>query len=73
MTLNEKSAGGYAGGSAAVTGLNSFSDVVGRACEKLMDKQVKYSIQRIQEMEECLAGLEKELDDFLLKKNGKTG
>ena len=84
MTLNEKTAGSFAGdsagsfagsyadGSASATGIRAFSDVVDKACEKLMDKQVKYSIRRIQEMEECLADLEKELDDFLCKKNRET-
>ena len=47
----------------------SFNDVVDEACGKLMDKQITYSIRRIQEMEECLAGLERELDQFLAQKN----
>jgi len=63
MTLGEKPA--------AVSGIYSFSDVVDEACEKLLDRQIKYSIRRIQEMEECLSGLEQELDDFLFKKNRK--
>jgi hypothetical protein len=45
----------------------SFSSVVDEACEKLKDRQIKYSIRRIQEMEERLYNLEKELDDFLGK------
>ena len=60
MTLNEKS---------AVISACTFSEVVDEACDKLMDKQIKYSIQRIQQMDERLCDLEKELDDFLLKKN----
>ena len=60
MTLNEKS---------AVIPACTFSEVVDDACDKLMDKQIKYSIQRIQQMDERLCDLEKELDDFLLKKN----
>jgi hypothetical protein len=48
----------------------SFSDVVEQACEKLMDRQIKYSIQRIQEMDLLLCNLEKELDDFLFQKDG---
>jgi hypothetical protein len=63
MTINDKPA--------AVTGIYSFNDVVDKTCEKLMDRQVKYSIQRIQKMEECLTVLEKELDDFLRGKNRK--
>jgi hypothetical protein len=60
MTLKEKS---------AVIPAYSFSEVVDDACEKLMDKQIKYSIQRIQQMDELLCDLEKELDDFLHTKN----
>jgi hypothetical protein len=56
---------------AEITGIHAFNDVVDKACEKLMDRQVKYSIQRIQKMEECLAVMEKELDDFLRRKNRK--
>jgi hypothetical protein len=48
-------------------GRYSFSDVVDEACEKLKDRQIKYSIRRIQEMEERLYNLEKELEDFLKK------
>jgi len=63
MTLGEKQA--------AVSGIYSFGDVVDEACERLMDRQIKYSIRRIQEMEERLSGLERELDDFLFKKDRK--
>ena len=57
MTLNEKSA--------AVPGVYSFTEVVDEACSKLKDRQIKYSIQRIQVMEDRLSGMEKELDAFL--------
>jgi len=50
-----------------VSNASSFSDVVNEACEKLMDRQIKYSIRRIQEMDEHLTCLEKELDEFLLR------
>jgi len=43
----------------------SFSEVVEKACDELMDRQIKYSIKRILEMEESLSVIEKELDDFL--------
>jgi hypothetical protein len=56
---------------AAVSDVYTFSDVVDRACEQLMDRQIKHSIRRIQIMDERLAALEKELDDFLLQKNRK--
>jgi len=49
------------------SGNYDFSDVVDKVCEKLIDKQAKYSIQRIQEMEKCLSDLECELDAFLGK------
>jgi len=59
MTINGKTA--------AISDVYTFSDVVDEACSKLMDKQIKYTIRRITEMEECLANMEKELDDFLRK------
>ncbi|MDR2730499.1 MAG: hypothetical protein LBB81_06330 [Treponema sp.] len=43
----------------------SFSEVLDKACERLMDQQIKYSIRRIQAMEEKLIYLERELDEFL--------
>jgi hypothetical protein len=45
----------------------SFGDVVDEVCEKLKDRQIKYSIRRIQEMEERLYNLDRELEDFLGK------
>jgi len=36
-----------------------------------MDRQIKYSIRRIQLMDERLAEIEKELDDFLSHRNRK--
>jgi hypothetical protein len=50
---------------AVVSSRLSFSEVVDKACEGLMEQQVKYSIRRIQEMGDCLDGLERELDEFL--------
>lgn len=49
----------------------SFSAVVDAACNRLMDRQVRYSIRRIQDMEERLAGLERELDQFLFQNDRK--
>ncbi|MDR1837974.1 MAG: hypothetical protein LBQ93_00105 [Treponema sp.] len=72
MILGEKSA--FVAGhdrSKLSSNVYSFSDVVDETCKKLMDQQIKYSIRRIQEMDERLAGLEKELDNFLLQKNRK--
>jgi hypothetical protein len=56
---------------ASVSEPYTFSEVVERACEQLLDRQIKYSIRRIQVMDERLAGLEKELDAFLSHRNRK--
>jgi hypothetical protein len=56
---------------AAVSGKSYFSEVVDEACDRLMERQIKYSIRRIQAMEERLAQLERELDEFLFHKNRK--
>ena len=48
----------------------SFSAVLDETCERLIDKQVRYSIRRIHEMDGLLAALERELDEFLLAKDG---
>ena len=47
-----------------------FSSVIDETCERLMERQIKHSIKRIQEMENRLAALEQELDNFLISKNG---
>ena len=52
-----------------VDGLYTFDEVVEKACDGLLDCQIKYSIRRIQEMEESLSNLERELDDFLFQRN----
>ena len=47
----------------------SFETVLDTTCERLLEKHIQYSIRRLGEMDEELARLEKELDDFLsLKK-----
>jgi len=43
----------------------SFEVVLDTACERLREKQVRYSILRIREMDDELGRLEKELDEFL--------
>jgi len=43
----------------------SFEAVVDTAFERLNEKQIQYSLRRIREMDEVLAGIEKELNDFL--------
>jgi len=52
----------------AEAGVFTFSDVVDKACEGLAYQHIKFSIRRIQEMEERLCVLEQELDAFLKKK-----
>jgi hypothetical protein len=49
----------------AVSKHPSFGAVLDAACERLMEWQVEYSIQRINEMESRLNELEQELDMFL--------
>jgi len=44
-----------------------FSDVVDEACDRLKEKHVEYSINRIHEMEEVLTALEQELDHLIVK------
>jgi hypothetical protein len=55
----------------AVSGKSSFSEVVDEACGRLMERQIKYSIRRIQAMEDRLNQLERELDEFLFHKDRK--
>ena len=43
----------------------SFETVLSTACDRLREKHIQYSIQRIQEMDEELERLEKELDEFI--------
>jgi hypothetical protein len=49
----------------------SFEMVLDDACERLMDRQIQYSLRRIRELEDRLRCLEQELDEFLLQKTGK--
>jgi hypothetical protein len=43
----------------------SFEAVVDTAFEKVSEKHMQFSMRRIREMDEELAGIEKELNDFL--------
>jgi hypothetical protein len=43
----------------------TFDSILDETCERLLDRQVKYAIQRIYEMEKRLGNLEQELDEFL--------
>jgi len=54
-----------AGQQAALYDDISFDSILDETCERLLDRQVKYAIQRIHEMEQRLDTLERELDEFL--------
>ena len=43
----------------------SFETVLDTTCERLNEKHTQFSIRRIKKMDEELAVLEKELDEFL--------
>jgi len=43
----------------------SFDTLLDETCERLLDRQVKYSIERIHELEKRLGSLERELDEFI--------
>jgi len=74
MILGEKSAALTGPENLKCTeGIYSFSEVVDSTCERLMEKQIKYTIRRILEMDERLCLIERELDEFLFKKNRKSG
>ena len=55
-----------AGGRASVSDF-TFDSMLDETCERLLDRQLLYSIQRIHEMEKRLIRLERELDEFLTK------
>jgi len=44
---------------------SSFETMLDSTCERLREKHIRYSIRRIEEMDQELAALEKELDTFL--------
>jgi len=43
----------------------SFEAVLDTACERLNERHIQYSLRRIKELSGVLAGIEKELNDFL--------
>ena len=65
MTFKEKSRKKTNEKSITKADTYTFTDVVDKACEELMERQVIYSLRRIKELKDCLSGLEQELDDFL--------
>ena len=62
MNLNGNTTAGQK--SAPVSEL-TFDAMLDETCERLLDRQVKYSIQRIHELEKRLDVLERELDEFI--------
>jgi len=44
---------------------DTFSEIVDKACDGLIEKQFKYTIRKIKKMEEFLCAVEHELDEFL--------
>jgi hypothetical protein len=46
----------------------SFEAVLDNACSRLWDRKVRYSLRRIQELQEILEKTERELDEMLLRK-----
>ena len=43
----------------------SFEHVLDTVCERLKERHIQYSIRRIREMDEKLAKLEEELNEFI--------
>ena len=48
----------------------SFADVIDETCDRLMDRQIQFSIRKIHEMEESLSALEQELNEIILARSG---
>ena len=69
MTFKEKSTKKSNDKTTVVAGEYTFSEVVDKACEGLRDRQIKYSLRRIQEMAALLFEIEHELDEFLKIRN----
>jgi len=63
MTHNGNAASG--GKAISVPEAYTFDSILDETCERLLDRQLKYSIQRIHEMEKRLCSLENELNEFM--------
>jgi NADH:ubiquinone oxidoreductase subunit D len=70
MEITNVVSGGYGMNEkkAMVSDLPSFEAVLDKTCERLQDTKIRYSIRRIQEMEQSLDILEQELEAIILKK-----
>jgi hypothetical protein len=51
----------------------SFEEVLDQTCDRLWDKKVQYSMRRIQEMEDYLDKLERELDALVQRDRNRAG
>jgi hypothetical protein len=56
---------------AILSGEFTFAEILDSACDKLQERKIRFSIQRIHELEERLDVMERELDAFLLEKNNR--
>ena len=65
MTAENRAENRYEKKPVILSGAASFETVLDTTCERLQEKHILYSVRRLREMEEELAVLEKELDDFL--------
>ncbi|MDR1445083.1 MAG: hypothetical protein LBI94_09425 [Treponema sp.] len=45
---------------------DSFESILDNACSRLFERKVRYSLRRIQELEEILEKTERDLDEILL-------
>ena len=62
MTYNGNATAGQK--AVPISDLN-FDTLLDETCERLLDRQVMFSIQRIHELEKRLGCLERELEEFL--------
>ena len=69
MTFKEKSRKRSDGNPVPSTDDCSFTEVVDKAIDELMECKINYSIRRISELENSVDLLMQELDDFLKMKN----
>ena len=46
---------------------SSFDVMLDSACDRLQEAHIQYSLRRIKEMDEVLARLEEEIDEFIGK------
>ena len=69
MTFKEKSTKKPGGSTTVDAEAYTFSEIIDKTCDSLIDRQIQYSIRRIREMDTQLRNLEQELDEFLKIEN----